>query len=384
MMTPCRAASVKESYDVIVVGCGPAGAAFIRQLENRNCRLSVLVLDKQSFPRDKVCGDAISVHSLEILHRIFPESRGPFPSSALSHLITVVFPNGTRIRLGRSTVDVIPRLQFDTFLRNSLAVTDADILEHAKVIDLSVPPAGRAAVTVEVDDQVRQFNANLVLGADGSSSLVRRKTGSVEDDLFVVPVRQYVKDIPRRDDGLVIIMDPPNQGYFWIFPFQRDTTQWANVGYGSRKATPRRRFEALCNTPLVRHYLGDGTFQGKIKGFPLNMAATQLNRLMPHRSIAGPGYLLLGDAACLAHPHTGEGISAALFSGGLAADLLADGLAREDLAQAYQTKVFQFLQSAYHMRSSSMLFAYPCIFPAFLSGPYVKLLRWQHHRDSAR
>jgi len=376
--------SIKGFYDVVVVGGGPAGAAFVRQLGNRGVKLSVLLIDKQTFPRDKVCGDAVSVHSLAVLHRIFPESHGLFPTRNLNNVVTLWFPNGTSVPLRESSVDVVPRFEFDEFLWSSATRSNVEVLEGARVTDFVSSSSAESSVTVLSALGVREITATLVLGADGSNSVIRQTTGPVDSDLQIVPVRQYVKGVPEHEDGLVIIMDPANKGYFWIFPFEREGCRWANVGYGSQRTNPRRRFEELCRTPLAQKYLGSGTFEGKLKGSPLNLVATRWNRFVPHRPVAGRGYMLLGDAACLGHPHTGEGISAALFSGALAADLLADGLRGDCLAQAYEAQVFDYLQSTYGMVSSSILFACPCLLPSSLSSLYVKLLGWQYRRHSGR
>src|SRR6185369_2489128 len=127
----------------------------------------------------------------------------------------------------------------------------------------------------------------------------------------------------------VFLFDLEHRGYFWIFPFLRDGERWANVGYGN--ATDSRllkeRFREYCRSPEAARHLAAARFEGRPVGFPLNLARlTWAGR--PRRAFWGPGYFLLGDAAALIHPLSGEGISFAIESGRLAAEVLLDSRIR--------------------------------------------------------
>ena len=203
--------------------------------------------------------------------------------------------------------------------------------------------------------------------------MVRRATGSTTDDYVIHALRQYVRGIPDSTDGLFLFFDLEYRGYFWIFPFVRGGERWANVGYGNATDNRRlkERFRYYCQTPEVRRCLGASRLEGKLVGFPLNLARfTWRGRLS--RSLWGPGYVLLGDAASLIHPLSGEGISFAIESGRIAADvLLDDRIPPTRKGRVYERRVLRRVRPAFLSVTAFCAIRLPMLLPHRVSDAYL-------------
>lgn len=371
-----------DRYDVMVIGAGPAGSAFVRTLHQTCPDARVLVIDKAVFPRDKVCGDALTHTSSPLVTEIFPELSGRLPTRSATRRYTLRYPNGRTFSRTDQELDVIPRRIFDDLLWTAARHDKVDFVDGARVIDVILGDSGRLeGVVAKVGDDTTTFRADVVVAADGSNSMVRRKTRSGPGDTPPIAVRQYVHDVPATDDGLVFIVDPDHHGYFWFFPIATDDGWSANIGWFGfgegprREPNPRARLEDhLANDEVVRRYIGGGRREGTVQGFPLSLAPLSSGRITPARPLWGDGYLLLGDAAGMIHPFTGEGIAFALQSGRRAAELLAGSSDLAELGPRYQTDVVSFAEEVYSITRTNLLFRVPCTLPAPLRAPYLAAL----------
>lgn len=373
----------RDDYDVIVVGGGPAGTAFARTVLNLGVPSRTLVIDKARFPRDKTCGDALTYRAIPLVRELFPELTSLVPSRSFTGKQVLYYPGGHVVRRERQQLDVIPRLTFDTALWNAIAHTRIETLEAATVTQVLFDGARAAGVRVTANGGERELRCRWLLGADGSRSVVRKQTGPTDGDLVIHAVRQYVRGVDPSADGLFFFFDVEHNGYFWIFPFERDGERWANVGYGNTyvKVSLKERFRHYCEVPEVRQFLGRGEFQGRIVGFPLNLAPVRWKRVRLARPLWSPGCLLLGDAGSLIHPLSGEGISFALQSGKLAAEILHDErIPEEDKGRVYERRVLKYAAPLFTSLGAFCAIRIPVMLPRRLSDLYVRTAAWVQAR----
>lgn len=366
-------------YDVVVVGGGPAGTAFARTAVSLGAPWRTLVIDKARFPRDKTCGDALTYRAIPLVREIFPELTSLLPSRSFTSRRTLFYPGGHVLRRGGQQLDVIPRLEFDAALWNTIAQTRVETLEATTVKDVLSDGRRVTGVRVMTDGNEQEIRCRWLLGADGSRSVVRRQTGSTGDDLVIHAVRQYVRGIEPSADGLLFFFDLDHNGYFWIFPFDRDGERWANIGYGNSfvKVSLTERFRHYCQRPEVTQYLGSGQLVGKIVGFPLNLAPVRWKRVRLARPLWGSGYFLLGDAGALIHPLSGEGIAFALQSGKLAAEILHDARIPEaQKGPVYEKRMLGYAAPLFTSLGAFCAIRVPVILPRWLSDLYIRGAVW--------
>ena len=272
-------------------------------------------------PRDKICGDGMTFLTLPKVREIFPEVELPTPASQ-NPVVTAHVPFGRRTYQVRTDIDVIPRLEFDHLLWRAAARAGAVQIEEAVVDDVLRAGDRVVGVIATIGGERVEIKGRLIVGADGSSGVIRRKTGDVSKDHVIMAVRQYVRGIPAPKSGLEFFFEPDGNGYFWMFPFRRGNEWWANIGYGADvKLPPKllRRFRDWLDEPRIKNLLGSGELLGKLVAYPLHLMKMRGPYMAPARNMYGSGYVLVGDAAGLIHPYSGEGISFALESGAQAA-----------------------------------------------------------------
>ncbi|MGQ9703108.1 MAG: geranylgeranyl reductase family protein [Actinomycetota bacterium] len=321
---------------MLVVGAGPAGSTAAMLLAGSGFR--VLVMDRESFPRDKVCGDGIApraVHSLRLLG-VEEELEGRFlRTRGIRFYATRDGATEVRYPMGSRYPDhgyVVPRRELDDILLRRARDRGAEVLQGCRVTGLLDPVDGRVpGVRAEMGSEKLELRGRYILGADGPSSVVGREAGLLrKDPLYLgVSVRCYMRGVQGLADFLEIYPeDAISPGCGWIFPVSWEV---ANVGVGfmlyareARGLNLNRMWEVfLHGTRHAAKKLASAEPLGKPRGALLRVG---LGGASPRRG----NVLLAGDAASMTNPISGEGITYALESGRWAAETLAAALHRGD------------------------------------------------------
>jgi len=317
-----------EQCEVLIVGAGPAGSTCARILAKWG--ISVLLLDRDQFPRDKPCAGWITPAVLEAL-RIDPERYRQGRLFQGIRAFRTGFSNGkeTLTDYGSTVSYGIRRSEFDHFL----------LLNNTSKSSL-----GEAVQSLERTSDGWLVNgrihARLLVGAGGHTCPVARTLGAKpgHERAIVAMVMEFEMDEEllancRLTTGhTALSFSSDSKGYGWLLrkgPF-------LNIGLGSLGATElRRRMDDYC--AYLRHR---GDLAEKLCG-PLKEHAYLTYRNIGGRRIVGDRTLLIGDAAGLAFPESGEGILPAVESAIMAAQaiLCASGDYRPRWLESYATAV---------------------------------------------
>ncbi|GAB5539216.1 MAG: geranylgeranyl reductase family protein [Salibacteraceae bacterium] len=311
-------------FDVAIVGAGPAGASTAIALHGSS--LKVALIDKATFPRDKICGDALSpdvVNQLRKLPLNCGELFDQFEQKIWCNAVRFVAPNYrfADLRLNKPGITgyVSPRLDFDYFLYQqavrSKVVTDFTGNTIAKLEKDST------GVRIQINDET--IHADVVLAADGANSFVSRTLHNekIDRNHHCAGLRCYYENVSGFSPDNAVELHFYKEllpGYFWIFPLPGNR---ANVGLGmlsayvSKKNVNLKQLlqQIIKDHPNVKDRFAQARATEEIKGFGLPLGSKK-------RNLSGDRYLMLGDAASLINPLSGEGIGNAIRSGRVAAE----------------------------------------------------------------
>ena len=303
----------REQWDLVIVGAGPAGSSAALGALTRDPALRVLLLDRSDFPRDKSCGDGIAWHVLDALAEVGAgdviDDWTPLRRLELSR-------GGTTVEGAmRREVHVVPRQVLDARLVERAVAAGAVLRRH------------RVTSVTTADDHVTvsgTIAARVVVAADGAHSRVRAGLMGPRRDRSALAIRGYAPTTPELAGRQVIRYGERRQpSYAWAFD-RGDGL--ANVGYGELlpadgdgRAAPSRRLLLDELETLIPGAASTGT--GWL-GHHLPLSGWRWHQ--PDGAV-----LLVGDAAGLVNPMTGEGIyyavATGIAAGRAAADCLAEG-----------------------------------------------------------
>lgn len=338
-----------QTYDLIIVGGGPAGAA--AALYAQRSGLAALLLDKQCFPRDKICGDALSGKAVAILHELgLFEEVCNLPGAAIARIV-FGSPDATAASIDLRRYDlrdaltgrvlpmegfVIRRTVFDDFLFAKARAAAVNALEGFAVGALLREGEQVCGVRGRTADGTRlDFRAPLVLGCDGFNSVVARQSGLYrhESRHWMVALRQYFEGVAGLSDQIELhFIDEVRPGYFWIFPLEG---RRANVGIGMDHRAIKARGIDL--KEVLAAAVESQTFGARFRDARPLEAPVGWNLPVGsrRRPAYGNGFLLLGDAAGLIDPFTGEGIGNALYSARFAVETAVQARAAGDYSAGF-------------------------------------------------
>jgi len=314
---------IRDQYDVIVVGGGPAGTTAARSAALVGA--SVLLLEKdRDLGLPVRCAEAVGRKSLDR----FMEPQGQWIAHQLND-VRLVAPDGTVVEVDTDEVGyVLNRRLFDQELGRRAVQAGAQILTRAYVFGLSMENGRVTGVRVKFPDRAITVGAKVVVGADGVESRVGRWAG--------MRTNFALKDLESCYQVMLggISVHPDfvechfgeevaPGGYAWIFPKGNDV---ANVGVGiAANRTDGASARVFLERFIERHFP---------KGSILACVAGGVPAARPFRQIHGPGVLLAGDAAAHSNPLTGGGIISAMAAGELAGQVAAECVRAGDWSEA--------------------------------------------------
>lgn len=302
-------------YDAIFVGTGPAGGMCAYELSKRNLR--ALLLEKEKLPRHKVCAGGLTKKAVDIL----PEDIRDIAENYTCNIhLTLNHRWGFLKTTSVPIVTMVMRDKFDYFLVQKSQYHGVNLIDQTRVNFVKEFP-DYVLVTTEKGN----FKSKVIIGADGVTSLVARslelrkkpKLGVVlEGEIF--PINDSA-NLSIYDGSLHLDFNVIHKGYGWIFP-KRDHL---SVGV----------FTTLPKIKEIKRFF---SFYLERKGLAKNYTCRSL---VGHRIPTGgrdeilntKRGLLIGDAAGLADPITGEGIYFGLRSGQIAAEVIAQSLTTDSL-----------------------------------------------------
>lgn len=338
-------------YDAIVAGAGPSGSTAARRLAEAGA--TVLLLDKQTFPRDKPCGGGVTLRAAAVQDiDLAPVVERTIYGARFSLRLGEPFDRRSRKPLTYMT----QRCWLDTHLAARAAGAGADLHDGEAVRDMEIAP--RSAIVRTARDT---YTAPVLIGSDGANGITGRTFGlrtGYEEAVALEGNVLYAGDIPEEwRDVVGLDLGGLAGGYGWVFP----KGDHLNVGVGAWKYASFTLRPKLAE--LARRY---GLDESRLQ----NLRGHHLPVRMPGTPIALGPVALVGDAAGLVDPLSGEGIHMAFASGGLAAEAALGVLAgRTGDMTPYQEEVDAQLQPELTVsRRLQELFN-------FAPPPYIAMMR---------
>jgi flavin-dependent dehydrogenase len=320
------------TYDVLILGGGPSGLSTALHLQRIAPHLTprILILEKEHYPRHKLCAGGLVIDAERILERLGLDVREvPHVDADLAHFDFA--GKGVAVRVPkRHAIRVIRRNEFDAWLAKKTREAGIEIREGIKVNKVS-PDASE--VTVETDQGI--FHAQVVVGADGSNGATRRcifpneavYTARVLEIITPESTSQHGEPAHINDRAYFDFFPIPENiaGYTWDFPTQvngRPMRCWGIYDTNLLAGQSRPALKEPLAEEMKRFGLKLGDYE--LKGHPIRLYD-------PKNKVSIPRVLLVGDAAG-ADPVFGEGISMALGYGFVAAQEIRESFQRGEFS----------------------------------------------------
>ena len=317
---------MKSEYDLLVIGGGPGGALAARTAAEKG--LSVGLVEKRPAIGVPVrCAEGVGRDLLE-------EFMDPDPAwiSAEIERAVLVAPDGHRMALepsmaGSEVGYVLDRKRFDRELVMQAAGAGADIQVKSRAVAPIMEEGRVAGARIEQHGEIQDVRARAVVAADGVESKFARWCG-VDTAVPLGEIEtcvQFLMTGIEIDDAATVFHlgnEVAPEGYVWVFPKGPKT---ANVGIGisGRKSRDGNRPIDYLNRFVKSNFPEGRVIEWIMGGVPV---------CPPLKRTVADGMLIIGDAARVSDPITGGGIYNAMYTGRLAAEVAAEGIAKGDVS----------------------------------------------------
>ena len=329
-------------YDVIVVGAGPAGATTAMFAKKQG--LSVLLVDKAAFPREKICGDGLSTRTIKTLQALdlYEKFLAECPVNKIDGVIFSA-PNGTQLPINYAAMgrhdDVegytLNRIYFDNFLINEARNTGIEVLENFEAKSFLTDKKGKVygiSGCKNGSKRLISFEAKIVVCASGVFPKILKSINYKfpPKTKCVIGIKQYFKGVDCEQNLIEMhFVKKIVQGYFWIFPEKDDIV---NLGFvipeklrRKRKINLEKELGRIISSPQFADRFKFAEPITEPKAAFLNLGGSKIYK-------PKSGLLIIGDSMGLTEHFTGEGIGNAMFSGQKAAQVIITAFATNDFS----------------------------------------------------
>jgi digeranylgeranylglycerophospholipid reductase len=311
---------MKTNYDIVVVGAGPAGSMAARFAAEQG--VSVLMLEKDRDVGYPVrCGEAISKAGVEE----FIPSDDKWIAAKISKF-SFNAPDGSEVIVDFGDAGyVLERRIFDYELARTAAEAGAEILTRAYVNGLLFNDSKVSGIKYELNGELKEVKAKVVIAADGVESRVGRWAG-LETHIDFRDMESAVQitaaNIPVDQNTLYFYFgkDVAPNGYFWVFPKGHNK---ANIGLGvSGLIGKKKSAQSFLDDFMNKHYPNAPVLTKIAGGVPCSITLDK---------ISGPGIMLVGDAARQVNPLSGGGIASGMIGGKIAGTIAGEAVKQNKL-----------------------------------------------------
>ncbi|MFX1571675.1 MAG: NAD(P)/FAD-dependent oxidoreductase [Promethearchaeota archaeon] len=363
-------------YDVCIVGAGPAGSTCAFYLTQKG--IIPLILEKKEFPRDKICGDAftqraqIHLERMGILQKLIEENKGRW--TAQGGLVSprrIVYTGDSYAQTKSHLVIAVKRKIIDELLCKTAVEAGSILIENYSVKGVSFDENMDYWIIHPKKGEKQLYYAKILVLADGASSHIAQSLGIVKGSPQAVCSRSYVKAGTYKfdQDGICVIPMNLVPGYCallreadddlvlccYILPFGKTRTE--NLY--------KIHHDLIENDPFISKALGPNAELEEMKAAPIRFGGTSQSY--------DNNLLLVGDAAGMIDPLTGEGLQYAMDAAEIAADIIVAAFKKNDFTKKflkqYQRKWMKSFGKDFKwsIRMARFCAKHPIFFDAFAS-----------------
>jgi geranylgeranyl reductase family protein len=365
----------KLDTKICIIGAGPAGAATAVFLGKEN--IKHIIVDAASFPRDKICGDGLDLKAITMLNHVDTtilqneiKEGGNIEACWGFRLIN---PKGKYTEFvfkpekgneNKPPYGVSKRFALDNILVDKMNKNYSTFLQETKAIKIERIGNKWKIIAQQKDKKQIEINCDLLVGADGDHSVVLKHIGErkINRAHYAGGVRQYWKGIQGiHEKNLMEVYYPKKypMSYFWIFPLGNGL---ANVGYGilsdvaaKNNYNIREIFTDLIKTDtILKTRFSNATSLENVSGWGLPLASLR-------RKCSGNGWILVGDAASMISPTTGEGVGTGMQTGFIAAKFIKKAVTEntfdETIFKNYDREIYRRMEDDIKLFKLSMWFS---------------------------